>query len=83
MLKMTGAELQKIVNIDMYLFVEKGLRREISYIVKRYSEVNYKCMKHYDPTKPSKYISYIDMNKLHGWAMSGYLHYGEFKNLKT
>ena len=83
MLKMTGAELQKIFDIDMYLFVEKGLRREISYIFKRYSEVNNKYMKHYDPTKPSKYISYIDMNNLHGWAMSGYLHYGEFKWLKN
>ena len=83
MLKMTGAELEKIFDIDMYLFVEKGLRREISYIAKRYSEVNNKYMKHYDPTKPSKYISHIDMNNLHGWAMSGYFHYGEFKWLEN
>ena len=40
-------------------------------------------MKHYDPTKPSKYISHIDMNNLHGWEMSGYFHYGEFKWLKN
>ena len=39
-------------------------------------------MKKYDPTKPSKYISYLDMNKLYGWAVSGYLPYGRFKWLK-
>ena len=82
MLKMTGVELEKIFDIDMYLFIEKGLRGETSYTAKRYSEANNKYMKH-DPTKPSKYISYIDMNNLHGWAMSGYLHYGEFKWLKN
>ena len=70
MLKMTGVRLEKTVNTDMYLFIEKGLRRGISYIAKRYSEVNNKYMK-YDPTKSSKYIWYIDMNNLYGWAMSG------------
>ena len=56
MLKMTGIELEKISEIDMYLFIEKGLRGRISYIDKRYSEANNKYMKNYDPTKPSKYI---------------------------
>ena len=45
MLKITGAELEKIIDIDMYLFIEKGLRGEISYIAKRYSEANNKYMK--------------------------------------
>ena len=38
MLRMTGVKLEKIINIDMYLFIEKGLRRGISYIVKRYAK---------------------------------------------
>ena len=29
----------------MYLFIEKGLRGGISYIAKRYSDINNKCMK--------------------------------------
>ena len=63
---MTGMRLEKTVGIVMYLFIEKGLRGGISYIAKRYSEANNKYMKNYDPTKPSIYISYLDINNLHG-----------------
>ena len=83
MLKMTGVRLEKIIDIDMYLFIEKGLRGGISYIAERYSKANNKYMKNYDPTKLSKYISYLDMNNLYRWAMSGYLPYGRFKWLKN
>ena len=34
MLKMTGVKLEKIFHIDMYSFIEKGLREGISYIAK-------------------------------------------------
>ena len=40
-------------------------------------------MKNYDPTKPSKYIEYLDENNLYGWAISSYLPYGGFKWLKN
>ena len=83
MLKMIGVKLEKISDIDKYLFIEKGLRGGISYIAKRYAKANNKYMKNYDPTKPSIYISYLDMNNLYGWAMSGYLPYGGFKWLKN
>ena len=80
---MTAVRLEKIVDIDMYLFIEKGLRGGISYIAKRYSKANDKYMKNYDPKKPSKFITYLDMNNLYGWAMSSYLPYGGFKWLKN
>ena len=67
----------------MYLFIEKGLRGGISYIAKRYAKANNKYMKDYDPKKPSKFITYLDMNNLYGWVMSGYLPYGGFKWLKN
>ena len=40
MLKMTGVKLEKISDIDKYLFIEKGLRGGISYIAKRYAKAN-------------------------------------------
>ena len=38
MLKMTGIELEFISDINMHLFIEKGMRGGISYIAKRYSK---------------------------------------------
>ena len=74
-----GVILKKISEIGMYLFIEKGLRGGISYICKRYSKANNEYVKIYDPAKPWKCISYLDMNSLCGQGMSGYLPYGGFK----
>ena len=63
-LKMTGVELEKISNIEKYLFIEKGLKGRISYMAKRYAKANYKYIRDYDPKKPSKFITYFDMNNL-------------------
>ena len=52
MLKMTGVKLEKISDIDKYLFIEKGSRGGISYIAKRYAKANNKYMNDYDPEKP-------------------------------
>ena len=79
---MTGVKLEKISDIGKYLFIEKGLREEISYIAKRYAKANNKYVNDYDPKKPSKFITWLDMNNLYGWAMGEYLPYGEFKGLK-
>ena len=83
MLKMTGVRLEKIMDIDMYRFIEKRLRGRISYIAKRYVKANNKYMKDYDPKKPSKFINYLDMNNSCGWAMSNYLPYEGFQWLKN
>ena len=45
MLKITGMKLNKLVDIEMYLFIEKGLTGGISYIAKRYAKANNKYMK--------------------------------------
>ena len=82
-LNMTGMKLEKIVDIDMYLVTEKGWRGGIFYIAKIWRDSNNKYMKNYDPKKPSKFITYLDMNNLYGWAMSSYLPYGRFKWLKN
>ena len=79
MLRMTGVKLEKISDIDKYLFIEKGLRRGISYIAKRYAKANNKYVCDYDLNKPSIFITYLDKNNLYGWAMSEYLPYSEFE----
>ena len=83
MLKMTDIKLEKILGIDKYLFIEKGLRGGISYIAKRYTKGNNKYLNDYDPKKSSTFISYLDMNNLYGLAMSEYLPYDGFKWLKN
>ena len=83
MLKVTGVILGKILDIDKYIFIEKGLRGGIFYTAKRYAKANNKYMNYYDPKKPSTFMSYLDMNNLYSWAMSEYLLYKEFEWLKN
>ena len=83
MLKMTSAKLEKISDIDKYLFIEKGLRKGISYIAKRYAKGNNKYINDYDPKKQLTFITYLDMNNLYGWAMNEYFPYKEFNWLKN
>ena len=82
MLKMTDIKLELMTDIDMFQFIEKGLRGGISYIANRYGKANNKYMKSYDEKAPSKYIMYLDANNLYGWAMSQYLPTGGFKWMK-
>ena len=42
MLKMTGVELELISDINLYLFVEKGMRGDISYIDNKYRRASNK-----------------------------------------
>ena len=79
MLKMTRIELDLISDIDMHLFIEKGMRGGISYIAKRHSKANNKYMECYDSSKESKYITYLDANNLYGLTMYQYLPYSGFK----
>ena len=79
MLKMTKVKLELITGIDMFQFIEKGLRGGTSYIANRFSEANNKYMENFNESKPSKYIMYLDANNLYGWAMSQYLPTGKFK----
>ena len=79
MLKRTKTELELISDVDMFQFIEKGMRGGISYIANRYGKANNKYMTHHNPKDATKYIVYLDANNLYGWAMSQYLPTGGFE----
>ena len=66
MLKMTKVNLDLISDVDMQLFIEKGMRGGISYIAHRHPQANNPYMKNYNPEKEISYIMYLDANNLYG-----------------
>ena len=79
MLNMTKVKLEVISDADMYLFHEKGMRGEVSYISKIYSKANNKYLKSHNLKQESNHIIYLDANNLYGFAMSKFLPTGGFK----
>ena len=79
MLKMTNIKLEVMTDVDMFQFIEKGMRGGVFYIANRYGKANNNYMKEYDEKAPSKYIMYLDASNLYGWAMSQCLPKGNFK----
>ncbi|CAO4378149.1 unnamed protein product [Caenorhabditis nigoni] len=79
MLYRTGVKLQTIKDVEMYNFIEKGIRGGMCNAVLRYSKANNKYMSNYNPKEESKYLLYLDANNLYGWAMSQKLPYDEFE----
>ena len=75
-LKHTGIELQLLTDIDMVLFVERGIRGGISQCRNRYSRANNPYIADYNPTEDMTYLVYYDVNNWYGWAMLQYLPYG-------
>ena len=64
LLKKTGVELELLTDLDMHLFIERGMRGGISMASKRYAKANKPLVEGYDPTQPTNYITYLDANNL-------------------
>ena len=70
-LEITKFQLELLSDPDVLLLIESGIRGGIATISHRHAKVNneYKGVE-FDPTKESKWISYLDVNGLYSWAMS-------------
>ena len=88
-LKKTGIRLELLLDPDMLLMFERGIRGGITQFVHRWAAANNPYMgSEYDKSKPTKYLQYLDANNLYGWAMSqplptGGFHWVEFRKDKS
>ena len=79
LLKSTQIDLELLIDLDMHLFIEKGMRGGISMVSKRHAKANNPYVTDYNPDEKDDYIMYYDANNLYGWAMSQPLPYSGFK----
>ena len=78
-LKKTRIRLELLLEPDMLLMFERGIRG-ITQSVNRWAKVNNPYMgSEFDPDKPTRYLQYLDANNLNVWAMSQPLPTGGFK----
>ena len=81
-LKKTGIKLELLLDPDMLLMFERGIRGGITQSVHRWAAANNPYMDKYDSSKPTKYLQYLDANNLYGWAMSQPSPTGGFRWIK-
>ena len=67
LLKQSKIKLELLTDPDVLLLFEKGIRGGISMIPNRFGKANNKFMGDtFDPSQPSKFITYLDANNLYG-----------------
>ena len=59
-----------LINPDMLLMVEKGIRGRMSHATHRGAKANNKYMKNYNKDEKESFLQYNDANNLYGFVMS-------------
>ena len=79
-LKKTRIRLELLLDPDMRLIFQKGIRGRITQSVHRWAKANNPYMgSEFNPDEKTNYLQYLDANNLYGWAMSQPLPTGKFK----
>ena len=78
-IKKSKVKLELLTDINMHIFIEKGLRGGISMVSRRHAKANNEKCPDYNLEKPNTWIQYLDANNLYGWAMKKFLPVGGFK----
>ena len=70
-LKKTRIRLELLLDSDMLLMFERGIRGGITQSVHRWAKANNPYMgSQYALCEPTRHLQYLDVNNLYGWAMS-------------
>jgi hypothetical protein len=77
--KVTKQRLELMTDLNMILFIEKGMRGGISMVSLREAIANNEYCPNFNPSDPKSWILYIDANNLYGWAMMQCLPTGNFQ----
>ena len=79
-LKKTRIGLELLLDPDMILMFERGIRGGINQSVNTWAKANNPYMgSEFDPDEKINYLQYLDANNLYGWAMSQPLPTGGFR----
>ncbi|GBL87018.1 hypothetical protein AVEN_218726-1 [Araneus ventricosus] len=57
-LRMTGVKQELLTDIDMHLFIEKGIRGGVAMMSHRFASANNPHLPNYDPNGPNSFIMY-------------------------
>ena len=78
-LKMTGMKLELLTDIDMVLFLEKGIRGGVSQVSHRFKQANNPYVEGFDCNKATSYCAYEDAVNLYAFFMQSYLPCSDFR----
>ena len=79
-LQKTRIRLELLLDPDMLLMFERGIRGGITQSVNRWAKANNPYMgSEFDPDEKTNYLQHLDANNLYGWAMSQPLPTGGFR----